>query len=77
MMKTPAKPVKPVARGGQPLPPGAHLVPGARATEAAKGAPVREPKTIAVKDHHSESGGKEHRIPQGVRVANNRTISKR
>jgi hypothetical protein len=40
-MKTPSnmKPSKAVARGGQPLPPGAHNVPGSRAYRALQGAP--------------------------------------
>jgi hypothetical protein len=68
-MKTPTK--QPVPKGGQPLPPGAHsaAIPGSRAAENAKGAPIREPKTLDPRHHHSPSGGPEVHIPHGVRKA--------
>ena len=75
-MKLPTK--QPAPKGGQPLPPGAHDVPGSRKTEAAKGAPIREPKTLDPKVFHkSDAGGPEVRVSHGVRVKDNRTISKR
>jgi len=65
-MKTPTKSAP--SKGGQPLPPGAHRVPGARQIEAEKGAPVKEPKTL---DHRKVTD------PHGVRVKDNRTIDRR
>jgi hypothetical protein len=68
------------SKGGQPLPPGAHsaAVPGTRAAESAKGAPIREPKTIDPKQFHSsDAGGAELKVPHGVRVKDNRTIDRR
>jgi hypothetical protein len=66
-------------RGGTPLPPGAHDagVPGTLAAEATKGAPKREPVTLDHTFVASPSGGPEVKAPHGVRVRNNRTISKR
>jgi hypothetical protein len=81
-VKMPVKPVakpvaKPAAKGGTPLPPGAHRVPGARQIEAEKGAPIREPKTLDPRHHHSPSGGPEVRIPHGVRKAGDKPPTKR
>jgi hypothetical protein len=71
-------PVNPGA-GGQPLPPGAHAaaVPGTRAAESAKGAPLREPKTLDPRHHHSPGGGPEVKIPHGVRKAGDKPPTKR
>jgi hypothetical protein len=77
-MKTPAKPSKPVAKGGTPLPEGARHVPGARATEAEKGAPLKEPRTLDPGRFLGDArGGPELKVPHGVRILDNRTISRR
>jgi hypothetical protein len=80
MTPTNSKPVKPVAKGGQPLPPGARGpgVPGTRAAENAKGAAIKEPVTFDPKQFHkSDAGGPEVKIPHGVRAKDNRTIDRR
>jgi hypothetical protein len=76
-MKTPSKQSAP--KGGTPLPPGAHSagVPGTRAAENAKQAPIREPKTLDHSFVANPSGGPEVQARHGVRVKDNRTISKR
>jgi hypothetical protein len=76
-MKTPTK--QPAPKGGQPFPPGARSagVPGTRAAENAKQAPIREPRTLDHSFVASPSGGPEVKVPHGVRVRDNRTISKR
>jgi hypothetical protein len=66
------------SKGGQPLPSGAHRVPGARQIEVEKGAPIREPKTLDAKSFHkSDAGGPEVKIPHGVRAKDGRTIDRR
>jgi hypothetical protein len=74
-MKTPTK--QPVAKGGTPLPAGAHDVPGSRKTEANKGAPIKSPVVIDHKKATDPRGGPEMQARHGVRVKDNRTISKR
>jgi hypothetical protein len=76
-MKTPTK--QPALKGGQQLPAGAHsaAIPGSRAAENAKQAPIREPKTLDHSFVASPSGGAEVKTPHGVRVRDNRTISQR
>ena len=70
-------PTKQPAKGGTPLPPGAYRVPGARATEAAKGAPKKAAKVIDHRFLADARGGPELQIPNGVAVADNRSKSSR
>jgi hypothetical protein len=65
------------SKGGTRLPEGARHVPGARATEAEKGAPLKEPKTLDHSFLADPRGGAELQVRHGVRVRDNRTISKR
>jgi hypothetical protein len=65
------------SKGGQPLPPGAHMVPGSVAYEKAKQAPLREPKTIDRSFVSDPRGGPTLVARHGIRVRDNRTISKR
>jgi hypothetical protein len=74
-MKTPTK--QPVAKGGQPLPAGAHRVPGARQIESEKGAPIREPVVIDHRKATDPHGGPTLVARHGVRLKDNRTIDRR
>ena len=59
-MKTPPKaPAKPVAKGGVPLPPGAHNVPGSEAYRALQKAPHPGEVTIGKQFLADPRGGPE------------------
>jgi hypothetical protein len=70
-MKTPR------SKGGQPLPPGAHNVPGSARYRAVQGAPRPKPVQIDEKFVSDSRGGPPLVAKHGVAVKDNRTPSKR
>jgi hypothetical protein len=66
-------------KGRPAAPPGARAaaVPGTRAAENAKGAPIKSPVVIDHSFVAKPGGGPEVKTPHGVRVKDGRTISKR
>jgi hypothetical protein len=75
-MKTPPK--QPVAKGGVPLPPGAHNVPGSRAYRALQGAPHPGAVTIDENFVADPRGGRELVVgKKHLEVSDNRTRNPR
>lgn len=71
-------PAKPAAKGGVPLPPGAHNVPGSQAYKKLQGAPKPKPVQIDKSFVADPRGGPELKVGKAhVEVRDNRTHNPR